>query len=507
MVAKTRLWRSILMLMLLILFTISSCRSSEDGKTTPTPFPVAVITVRPIYGQPFALALEDLAENPAFFQGVNLRLTGMYQKLPRLVCNRDPHPSPATWSILGSDVIANASGLDAQLRALLTDGQPITAEGVWLRWTGPIGCGKQAKVKDVWYLSVNRILEPHPLTKATRPAQIIAQEPPPPEPTTGVDETMTAESGTVITTTVTAETGTPPPVETTSATASLPPATNTITPTETAVIITATPLTTITITGTTTITNTHTPTPANTAPPGSTPTQTGTPLSTATSGPNTIVDKGELDFRDLIIDSLSTNTTDIWQFEVTDADIATVNVIPASNEVDLLLTLRAPNGQILVNAQNNGGPGESEVINKLNIPVPGSYEIEVTANTAIETDYALLAVTNEDPDTFINMIFQEHLPPNSLQVVALLEETIHFWFFTGNQGDVISLEVNPISTGVDPYLELFGPDGAKIMEIDDGDTDDPEALENYTLLTEGLYSLRVDEFDFSPMQYDIKLTR
>ncbi len=154
-------------LFLVILLLLTACRQVESNSPiTPTPFQETLPRHRISSTEPIAISLAHLAANPEFFEGSTLQLAGEYQKLPILSCKRDPHPGPASWGIVGDGLLANASGQDAQLRSLLAKNQWIVAEGRWLHYVGPVGCGKSAPVQEVWYLSVNRILEPHPLARA-----------------------------------------------------------------------------------------------------------------------------------------------------------------------------------------------------------------------------------------------------------------------------------------------------------------------------------------------------
>jgi len=163
-------------LLLIFLLTVVGCQQNgTESPSTPTPFAVAPPTSRASAADPIAISLAHLAANPELFEGTTLQLTGQYEQLPQLVCHRDPHPSPATWGIIGEGLLANATGHDAQLQSLLAEGQQLTAEGRWLRYNGPVGCGKSASAQEVWYLSVSRIVDPHPLARATSmPLEIAA---------------------------------------------------------------------------------------------------------------------------------------------------------------------------------------------------------------------------------------------------------------------------------------------------------------------------------------------
>ena len=110
-----------------------------------------------------------------------------------------------------------------------------------------------------------------------------------------------------------------------------------------------------------------------------------------------------------------------------------------------------------------------------------------------------------DADSY-SFIFRGRLLENSSRSDALAENNDHFWFFDVQGGESVSFSITPES-GKDPYIELYDPAGARMLTIDDTEGGEVESLDSYTLLDSGMYGIRVAEFEFLPMSYQIVLTK
>ena len=484
---------------LIIILLLAGCRQgdNEPMPETPTPFSTVGVTMRAPVGEPITISLANLAANPDLFEGSNLRLRGQYQRLPRLICEGHAYPSPATWGLAGDSLLANATGLDQQLRELVNIGQEITVEGRWLRYVGPIGCGKNAPIQEVWYLSTSRIVDPHPLARGG-PAITAG----PPQLTITVDETLTA--------TATGE-GEPPeptatatlPVTATltatdipSATPSTPsPATATVPP-PISVTLTPSPVATAVV-ATAVQTGTVTMTPTATGSPSGTATPTATATATATTTGQETQDKGQLDFEDLIIDELSAGAVHAWNVSVSSTDSVTITVAPETT-TNIVFSVFNDAGQALVERQNQAGDGGVETVLDLSVRDTSSIQIRIAADPAEDTSYAVMVLDNES----YNFTFMGALDDGAQRGDSLDQDNDHFWFFNATDGESIDFVVSP-SGDADAYVELYGPDSTLLQTIDDEGSGGDELLENYSPLASGMYAIRVGEFDFEPMTYQI----
>ncbi len=247
-----------------------------------------------IDGQPVLVTFPELSENAAAYHNQRIRVTGFYLPLAPATCN--PHTGPLFhWSLVSEGLQLNAQGFDRPL-SLVAPGTTLTVEGVWRLYYGPAGCGKEPETGNLWYLQVERIVQPNPLSEGTRDpaAYLLSGVSTPIFPTIG--PTNTPRAGASTTPTLmgthtstptqtppgTAVTGTPTFTPTGGATAATPTRLST-TPTGTRPSGTVTPTPTGTLTVTPGATPTRPPQPTNPNPypgPGNTP-----PAPTATPTP------------------------------------------------------------------------------------------------------------------------------------------------------------------------------------------------------------------------------
>jgi hypothetical protein len=241
---------------------------------------------------------------------------------------------------------------------------------------------------------------------------------------------------------------------------------------------------------------------------------------------------------ELVISTLAANTTDSWSFYLgareawevylpvilnnyftgkgflepeqpvnsilathTSARTITLTVAPGTM-VDLVLSVIDEDGTVVVDNQNLSPAGEVETIANLSIAGEKTYEVLISTVQGEGTDYALMLL---DQDSY-NFVFRGTFFDTGSQNDSLPEETDHFWFFNALGGNSVSFTIAPVGDG-DAYVELFGPDGQRMLTLDENGAGEPESLENYTVLDSGLYGIRVGEFDFLPMDYQISVSK
>jgi hypothetical protein len=253
-------------LFLLILFVAWQLWPGVQSRPLKPVYPTITPISATFNGQPVPISFPDLQANPASYLGQRIRVTGDFTRIAPPDCRSASGPL-IRWGLVASELQMNGVGMESIIR-LVPDGTTMTIQGIWRRYQGPIGCGKEPEVQTVWYLAIEHILQPNPLPDfgTSRPTT----------PPVGDGTPLPAETA------VSDENGTPLPVQTT---------VMTITPTTTPTLLstitaTSTPSTTPTISGTF---ETTTPTPTvngtavltNTPPPNSTATSTSiTPIAT-----------------------------------------------------------------------------------------------------------------------------------------------------------------------------------------------------------------------------------
>ncbi len=500
--------RRLACLLLLLLPLLAAC--GRGGSPAPTPFPTAAGTPSPTAGGPVALTVAELAAAPGLYVDTVVQVSGLFRKQPLLVCDAEPHRSPAAWGLAEEGLLAPAGGYDQQVRGLLPEGLLMTVEGRWRRWEGLVGCGKSAVTREVWYLDVARVLSPSPLVQVTltpgAPGTAVAELPPTAE---GEATLPPTEDPNLFPTPLpeeqfpTAEFPTSPaddfPVATEEAfptvplevTEELEPIGGTSTTPGTPALGTTTPG----ATGTPTITGT---------PATATPTVTGTPPTatpTTTGGSGQVTSKG--DMRNLegefATTTLAAGATDSWALEIFEDE--TYNIyVQAPAAADIVVTLLKEN-QVIVDRQNTAAPGAPETIIAPGGAVEGLYEVRVATVNGTATDYAIVLVTDIDSLYIVTGMLAPDLPRNGF---ALPGDASHFWFFSATSGDDVTIVAEP--NGGDLNVELYGPDGNLIDEFDDGFDNEADTAE-FTADTTGLHAIIVYEWGGAAITYDLTMTR
>ena len=260
-------------LCLLLLATVywqNQPRSLKPARQTATPHEVIVD------GQPIIVTFEELNSNATAYQNKWVQVSGSYFPKSPTVCN----PLPSNGPIFKSVLVAEGFQLDVQggeeALAIVAVNTDMVVQGIWRRYSGPVGCGKEPASGVVWYLDIRAVVQPNPIAGSTplpidgTVAADILTAVPQVTPTPNGDGSITTPTFTPIPVTVVIET---------------PAVTNTPTPTSDAII--ATPTTIVGQTPTATATNgtftrTPTPDPNATATPQVTSTATATPTVTGT---------------------------------------------------------------------------------------------------------------------------------------------------------------------------------------------------------------------------------
>jgi hypothetical protein len=492
------------------------------GGENPTPFPTAGATVTISSQEPVEVTVSELTANPGLYEGATLHVTGRYRRQPLLVCDADPHPSPATWGLAEEGLTALASGMDQQLRSLLPEDLTMTVEGRWRRWQRLVGCGKSAQAADFYYLEVGRVLSPSPLTMVTltpgpgQEATEIAEIPSPITPTLTLSPTLSVtEEATptlALTPTATVEL---PAIPTRAATI---PAGVTPTVAGTAVSPTALPTPTSPLGGTaTTRTPTVTGTPPTATPgtpgtPGTmTPTVTGTPpTTTPTTGPGNTNDQGDFLF-DLnyfvAVEHLAANQTDSWSSVIYNDETFVIQVIAPTPADPVLSVIR--DDQVIINRQNTAAAGNVETVQLSGSSEDGeTFEIVIETADRSATDYSLV-VHDQEPENDYQRAIRGFLTSGSPQNnITLPANTEHLWYFVGNAGNTLSLTVSPGSANDDPFPALIGPetdeDLGSMQDMGDGEDD---TLTGFMLPATGLYAIFIgDNNDYEGFTYTLTLT-
>lgn len=131
-----------------------------------------------INGQPLLVNFDDLNDNPADYVNLRVQVSGSYLRLEPVECALFSGPR-IEWGLVADGLQLNAKGFEAVVLPIVPANTPMTLEGIWRRYSGPAGCGKEPPA-GLWYLEVERIVQPNPLVAGTgTPAGVLSVTPPP----------------------------------------------------------------------------------------------------------------------------------------------------------------------------------------------------------------------------------------------------------------------------------------------------------------------------------------
>ncbi len=110
---------------------------------------------------PAAVTFLDLDANPAGYRNRLIRVTGSFLPAPDISCT--PFKGPQIdWAIVDNQLRLDVQGF-AQVAELLPEGTPVTVDGFWQLYHGPLGCGKEPPRQTLWYLRAVQLVQPNPL--------------------------------------------------------------------------------------------------------------------------------------------------------------------------------------------------------------------------------------------------------------------------------------------------------------------------------------------------------
>jgi hypothetical protein len=203
----------------------------------------------------------------------------------------------------------------------------------------------------------------------------------------------------------------------------------------------------------------------------------------------TAIVQGELLPFNPVTGRLDSGASDLWTFESDGALYATLTLNPVDEDIDLTMTILGPAGET-VSRVDNGYAGDAEVAADVALIGSGSYVVEVGEFFDESGQYTLNLVLGEEPlfsgqgQIRAGQGVQSELPDNAR----------HIWTFEGAAGQQISVILTPEDDGFDAILHLYGPDGDRLVALDEGFSGDAEVISGYELPVTGKYSLQVRSF-------------
>ena len=171
-----------------------------------------------------------------------------------------------------------------------------------------------------------------------------------------------------------------------------------------------------------------------------------------------------------------------WTFDGVEGDVVDVAMNATDETLDCFLELYSPEG-LLLTTDDDSGVGYNALIEYYTLPVEGTYRVVVRGGEFGTTGAYELTLMQTD------LVLQGTLAYSDT-VDALLEPgTRHHWVFEGEAGDVVSISMVAMSEGMDTYLELFAPNGVRVMVDDDSGAGTDAAIVAFELPLSGIYRI------------------
>lgn len=223
------------------------------------------------------------------------------------------------------------------------------------------------------------------------------------------------------------------------------------------------------------------------------------PELVSTVTPRNIV--GTMTSGDQVTGNLADSDTDTWLFTGQSGTYATISLIPdSSTNADLILSLIDPAGKT-IEVLDNGFAGDSEVLADVLLYRTGTYQIQVTEFFRQPGRYTLRLFITTEPQfegggrIAVGQEINGQLPAQGTQT----------WVFEGNAGEMVSIILTPLDEQFDAVLEVVGPEGTILANLDEGFSGDSEVAANLELAVTGEYVIVIQEFNDRGGRYALSL--
>ncbi len=199
--------------------------------------------------------------------------------------------------------------------------------------------------------------------------------------------------------------------------------------------------------------------------------------------------------------NLANGDTDTWLFTGQSGTYATISLIPDNSaSTDLIVALIDPAGKT-VKILDSGFAGDSEVMVDVLLYRTGTYQVQVTEFFRQPGHYTLRLFVANEPQfagggrLALGQEVNGQLPANGTQT----------WVFEGSAGQTVSIILTPLEGQFDAVLELVGPEGSTLVNLDEGFSGDTEIIADLELTVTGEYDIIVREFNERGGDYTLSL--
>jgi hypothetical protein len=210
---------------------------------------------------------------------------------------------------------------------------------------------------------------------------------------------------------------------------------------------------------------------------------------------------GRIEFAQEITTELSENNDHIWVFFGTAGQDISIILTSLDDQLDVILELRGPDGR-QITVLDEGFAGDAEVLTGLPLSVTGDYVIVVRGFAGRGGSYSLFL--DQGGESTINFYDAGDLSYGDRQREYLRNDEAHAWFFDGQAGDQVSIEVSPLESNLDLDIWLLDPELNEVAIKDEFLSGESEKIEQI-LPNAGQYLVLVREFFGEPGPYEVIL--
>ena len=153
---------------LLFLVTLFGCTQQTRPLKPFRPMPTPDQIYRNIEDEAIDATHAQLFVTPDAFLDQLIRIDGSFATIEAASCSN--HKGPLLqWGLIGvnaqgSSLLMNAHGFERAVE-LVPEGTTFLVDGIWKRYYGALGCGKEPAAQTIYYLEVVEILQPNPIVR------------------------------------------------------------------------------------------------------------------------------------------------------------------------------------------------------------------------------------------------------------------------------------------------------------------------------------------------------
>ncbi|MBN2304994.1 MAG: redoxin family protein [Anaerolineae bacterium] len=193
----------------------------------------------------------------------------------------------------------------------------------------------------------------------------------------------------------------------------------------------------------------------------------------------------------------------LYSFEGRAGDVITLTVSHNPNGAPLRIEVKDSHvHRLAVSEESIDGAG---ALADLELPEDGRYHVTVMRARGDDTEYMTFTLTLAAAGYESGSV---DLPPGDMTLAygdtaagtISNEQPEQRWMFAGQQGDVIAVVMardDDADGSLDGYLQLVGPDGGVLVEVDDSPDNVMPTLTGYVLPEDGIYTLVATRFGFA----------